>query len=256
MDKIRFTDGYNQTFAISRKWFKEKESELTKKLRPFFDCRFETKEGFLKAVDTGYAKNIMDEMADIILREAFSDIEASGIEFIEARDYEADFSEEFNLLKSAQKKIKDAGADDIIRVTPIPDDFFDNETGCINKEITVNGESYLRYIQTAMELENEISLLLEGKKSVIPTERKYPELTPEEILAKRANDGRVEGYIHLHISDMIDNDFEAFLDILSERLIGNACLQGIDYETVTLADNEPNTVILKVSGFVDASDID
>lgn len=74
----------------------------------------------------------------------------------------------------------------------------------------------------------------------------------DEILADRDENDRVEGYVSLHISDIIDNDYEAFLDILSTELVGSDLLMDIDYNIVSLAE-DPNTLILKVTG--DASEI-
>ena len=62
-------------------------------------------------------------------------------------------------------------------------------------------------------------------------------------------DNYVEGYVQLHISDMIDNDYEVFLDILSEALVGSNLLMDVNYDVVGMAD-EPNTLIFKVRGDV------
>ncbi len=76
----------------------------------------------------------------------------------------------------------------------------------------------------------------------------------DEILAARDENNYVEGFIQIHVSDLIDNDYETFLDIISENLVGSDLLMDVNYEVVALAGKEyPNELILKVSG--DASTI-
>lgn len=238
MNKIHFVNKQQDTFAVNREWL---VSILPEKITTELTAE--------------QMNELLYNASDDILRKAFLDVEASGIEFVHSK-YNADFDIELSMLKDVQKKIKDAGAEGIIQVAPMmDDDFFDLDTSYINKEIIVNGKTYSNLIQPATALEAEVDSLLEGKKPVVPSERRYPELPCGEILKKRDENGRVEGYVHLHISDMIDNTYEDFLDILSSRLIGSVCLSNIDYETVALADDEPNTVILKVSGFVDDMDL-
>lgn len=52
--------------------------------------------------------------------------------------------------------------------------------------------------------------------------------------------------------DIINNDFEGFLDILSENLIGNPCLMGIDYKIVGYEDD--SLLRIKVTGMVELED--
>lgn len=73
------------------------------------------------------------------------------------------------------------------------------------------------------------------------------QMTPEEVIAKRDGNNYVEGYVQIHISDIIDNDFESFLDLLSNALVGSDLLMDINYDLVALAD-EKNEVIFKVTG--------
>lgn len=70
----------------------------------------------------------------------------------------------------------------------------------------------------------------------------------EEVIASRDKDNYVEGYVMVHISDLIDNNLEGFLDIISEKLVGSDLLMDINYEIVGY--RESNTLILKVSGDV------
>jgi len=85
---------------------------------------------------------------------------------------------------------------------------------------------------------------VDGKVISFPAYRE-----PEDVIASRDEDNYVEGYVQLHISDMIDNDYEAFLDILAEALVGSSLLMDVNYDVVGMAD-EPNTLIFKVTGDV------
>lgn len=82
----------------------------------------------------------------------------------------------------------------------------------------------------------------------------YPIKEVVEIIASKDENNYVEGYIQIHISDMIDNDYEHFLDFISEKLVGNILLMDVNYEVVAQAKKMfPNELILKVTG--DASAI-
>lgn len=86
-------------------------------------------------------------------------------------------------------------------------------------------------------------------------ERRYDSLYPireaSEVLASRDENNYVEGYIQIHISDMIDNDYEDFLDFISEKLVGSNLLMDVNYEVVAQAKKMfPNELILKVTGDV------
>lgn len=82
----------------------------------------------------------------------------------------------------------------------------------------------------------------------------YPLKEASEILALRDENNYVEGYIRIHINDMIDNDYEGFLDFISEKLVGSDLLMDVNYEVVAQAKKMfPNELILKVTG--DASTI-
>lgn len=77
------------------------------------------------------------------------------------------------------------------------------------------------------------------------------ERTPEEVIASRDENNYVTGYVQLHISDLIDNDYEGFLDLLSTALVGNELLMDINYDVVSMADSiNPNELIFKVTGDV------
>ena len=74
----------------------------------------------------------------------------------------------------------------------------------------------------------------------------------EEVLADRDENNYVEGYVQLHVSDLIDSDYEKFLDLLSVSLVDSDLLMDITYEIVKLADAK-NELIFKVRG--DASSV-
>lgn len=75
-------------------------------------------------------------------------------------------------------------------------------------------------------------------------------LTIEQMKEQMKNNNLVTGIVNIHISDIIDNDFEGFLDILSEKLVGSPCLMSIDYKAVAANNNE---IYLQVFG--DASSV-
>ena len=106
-----------------------------------------------------------------------------------------------------------------------------------NKLTTANSEIANA---TTEELKSE----LEKRNGIL-----YPIKEASEVLASRDENNRVEGYIQIHISDIIDNDYEGFLDAISEKLVGSDLLMDVNYDVVGLAD-EPNELILKVSGDV------
>ena len=72
----------------------------------------------------------------------------------------------------------------------------------------------------------------------------------EEVIASRDENNYVEGYVQVHISTLIDNDLERFLDIISEELIGSDLLMDVNYEVVGV--EEENELIIKVRGDVSA----
>ena len=77
-------------------------------------------------------------------------------------------------------------------------------------------------------------------------------LSLEEIKSIANEDNCIEGIIAIEDSDMINNDFVAFLDILSEKLCNNSCLMDIQYEMIGCIPEE-NLILYLVSG--DATEI-
>lgn len=109
----------------------------------------------------------------------------------------------------------------------------DNELTTANSEI-VNA--------TTEELKSE----LEKRNDSL-----YPIKEAAEILASRDENNFVKGYIQIHISNMIDNNYEGFLDFISEKLVGSNLLMDVNYEVVAQAKKMfPNELILEVTGDV------
>ena len=79
----------------------------------------------------------------------------------------------------------------------------------------------------------------------------FPGRSAEEILKSHDEDNYVEGYIRIYVGDLIDNDREAFLDQISEELVGSPLLMDITYEVAGV--EQDNMLVLKVRG--DASSI-
>ncbi len=112
----------------------------------------------------------------------------------------------------------------------------DNELTTANSEV-VNA--------TTEELEAELA-----KRN----DCRYPFKEAADIIASRDENNYVEGYVQIHISDMIDNDYDGFLDLISEKLVDSDLLMDINYEVVAQAKKMfPDELILKVTG--DASSI-
>lgn len=63
----------------------------------------------------------------------------------------------------------------------------------------------------------------------------------------------VDARTWIAISDLIDWDFETFLDELSERTTGTVLLQNIAYSVVGLSDTEQ--LQFRVKGFIDTHDL-
>ena len=65
-------------------------------------------------------------------------------------------------------------------------------------------------------------------------------------LSEQDENGYIRGVIEFDLSTAIDNDFEGFLDIISEALTGTDILMDINYEIVGLGENK--AIHLLVSG--------
>ena len=77
-------------------------------------------------------------------------------------------------------------------------------------------------------------------------------LTKKEIKEKMDENGYIVGNVLVDTDDMIDNDMEGFLDILSERLTGTPCLIDINYRIVGIVGSEDKEhaglIIMEVQG--------
>lgn len=62
-------------------------------------------------------------------------------------------------------------------------------------------------------------------------------LTPAQLREGENTDGYVTGAVSVSPSDLIDNDLEGVLDILSERLTGTDLLEDISYRVIGAADD-------------------
>lgn len=99
--------------------------------------------------------------------------------------------------------------------------------------ITINNKTYLRGTLSTNQLRNIVAYQ-ESIKDVMP------ESSPMYVSA----------IISCHISDMIDRDYEQFLDYIAIQMCNNDLLMDIDYEIVGLDTDYKNTVYLLVSGDV------
>jgi hypothetical protein len=80
-------------------------------------------------------------------------------------------------------------------------------------------------------------------------------LSKEVILAALKKDNYIEASVEIDLTDYItddDNNYEQFLDALSEGSIGTYCLMDIDFEAVAISPRYKNCVIFNVRG--DASE--
>jgi len=62
------------------------------------------------------------------------------------------------------------------------------------------------------------------------------------------NTKEVSDIIAVGIDEMIDNDLEGFLDLISDR-VGHPLLMDIGYKAVAI--NDDGTIRLKVTGFIE-----
>lgn len=62
--------------------------------------------------------------------------------------------------------------------------------------------------------------------------------------------GYVSGCVAVPLSEIINSDFEEFLDMLAVKLVDNECLMDIRYKAVGIenTDSEDANIIMKVSG--------
>lgn len=99
--------------------------------------------------------------------------------------------------------------------------------------ITINNKTYLRGTLSTNQLKN-----------IVAYQESIKDAMPE------SNPMYVSAVISCHISDMIDRDYEQFLDYIAIQMCNNDLLMDIDYEVVGLDTDDKNTVYLLVSGDV------
>lgn len=73
-------------------------------------------------------------------------------------------------------------------------------------------------------------------------------LTKEAVCRYKDDNNYIRGIVKVELSDMINNNLEAFLDCLSEKLTGSPLLMEISYEPVSICDD--GEIYLLVSGDV------
>ena len=64
-----------------------------------------------------------------------------------------------------------------------------------------------------------------------------------------AEEDSIKGRILVHVSELVCSNEDAFLDLVSDRLIGNPCLCDIRYTVVGVT--EPDTLLIEVAGYLD-----
>lgn len=74
-------------------------------------------------------------------------------------------------------------------------------------------------------------------------------LTLSEIESLMDEQNFIEGTVAVRDRELLNLGYEEFLDLLSEKLVGNPCLQEIQ-ETMVGCDPENNLIIYHVSGDV------
>ena len=91
-------------------------------------------------------------------------------------------------------------------------------------------------------ISNEHYITIKGKEYL------YGPLPEEVISANTDENGYIEGVIKLNLSDIINSDYEQFLDTLSEALVESDLLMDLSYEIISLCPEEKNTLFILVRG--------
>lgn len=74
-------------------------------------------------------------------------------------------------------------------------------------------------------------------------------LTRAEVIRGMDDDGYIEGVVKISLASLVDSNFENFLELISEKLIGSVCLSNIDYKIIGCWSSDE--VLLLVSGHSD-----
>lgn len=76
--------------------------------------------------------------------------------------------------------------------------------------------------------------------------------TQKEMKEHMDENGYVRGNVAITLSEIIDCDFEQFLDLCAVRLVDNECLMDVNYKAVDIRNVESGNadIIIEVSGDV------
>ena len=73
-------------------------------------------------------------------------------------------------------------------------------------------------------------------------------LSEKEIRDNMNKNNIIEGVVKVHLSNLIDNDLENFLDLISVGLTGSDLLMDISYDILDVSKEEKNMLYILVSG--------
>lgn len=73
-------------------------------------------------------------------------------------------------------------------------------------------------------------------------------LSEKEIRDNMNKDNIIEWVVKVHLSNLIDNDLENFLDLISVGLTGSDLLMDINYDILDVSKEEKNMLYILVSG--------
>lgn len=71
-------------------------------------------------------------------------------------------------------------------------------------------------------------------------------LTPEEIPALLDGEGSITVIVEVGLDELIDNDLEGILDIISDKVLGTSILMDFSYEVSGVAGSQG--IYMKVTG--------
>ena len=83
-------------------------------------------------------------------------------------------------------------------------------------------------------------------ENVVVMQKPYTMEQMKEAL-RGENEGYIEGVVAVDLSDVIDNDLEGFLDLISYKMTGTELLMDINYNVV---GHEEDMLFIKVRGDV------
>lgn len=127
---------------------------------------------------------------------------------------------------------------------------WDLEKMCVNKSrkmSTVTDHTYYKAVGTR-EIHRCVEML-RNPESMNVLQKPY---TMQELLKLRNDTNHVTGCVSVLLNDIIDRDYEQFLDLLAVKLVNNECLMDISYNAVKLERDDAGdvSIIMKVTGDV------